>query len=60
MTQDQMIAALEQIVAEAMASSVDVSDKPIIGTKGRQRAKRVTAQMLRLIERAGFKITPVF
>jgi hypothetical protein len=60
MTQDQMIAALEQIVADAMASGVDANDKPIIGPKGRQRAKRVTAEMLRLIEKAGFEITPVF
>lgn len=60
MTKDQMVSALEQIVATAMATSVDANDRPIVGAKGRQRAKRVTADMLRLIEKAGFEIVPVF
>lgn len=60
MTWDDMVKAIETIVAQEMASSVDSSDRPIIGPKGRKRAHRLTARLLSQIEVSGFEITPVF
>ena len=59
-TRDDMIKAIERLVAEEMASAVDANDKPIIGQKGRRRAQRLTERLLAQIEASGFEITPVF